>query len=180
MRKVALLPVIAGIALFLSPPFVHADDLKLKDARARVYFSPDDECTATIVKEINSAKSAIFLQAYAFTSEEIAAALVRAHQKGVHVELLLDKSNRSAKYTAGDVTAGMGIPTYIDARHAIANNKIMIIDGIIVVTGSFNFTKAAEEKNSENVLIIRSRELAGVYLVNWQRHKAHAEKFVRR
>ncbi len=180
MKKMAFLPVIAGISLFLSLSLVQADDVKLKDARCRVYFSPDDECTDTIVKEINSAQSEILLQAYAFTSEEIAAALVRAHKKGVHVEIILDKSNRSAKYTAGDVTAGMGIPTYIDSRHAIANNKIMVIDGIIVVTGSFNFTKAAEEKNAENILIIRNKDLAGVYLGNWQRHKAHAEKFVRR
>ena len=180
MRKMVLLPVIIGITLFLSLPVVHADDLKLKDTPVQVYFSPDDECTNTIVKEINNAKSEIFLQAYSFTSEEIAAALVRAHKKGVHVELILDKSNRSAKYTAGDVTAGGGIPTYIDSRHAIANNKIMIIDGRIVVTGSFNFTKAAEEKNAENILIIRNKDLAGVYLGNWRRHKAHAEKFVRR
>jgi phosphatidylserine/phosphatidylglycerophosphate/cardiolipin synthase-like enzyme len=57
-----------------------------------------------------------------------------------------------------------GIPTYIDDKHAIAHNKIMIIDREIVVTGSFNFTKAAEEKNAENVLIIRDKGLAKVYL----------------
>ncbi len=180
MRKIALLPVVTSITLFLFFPLAHAGDLKLDDAQVQVYFSPDDKCTHAIVKEIIGAKSEVFLQAYAFTSDEIAAALVQAHKKGVHVELILDKSNRSAKYTAGDVTAGAGIPTYIDSRHAIANNKIMIIDGRIVITGSFNFTKAAEEKNAENILIIRNKDVAEAYLGNWQRHKVHVEEFVRR
>jgi len=71
----------------------------------------------------------------------------------------------------------MGIPTYIDAAHAIAHNKIMIIDRETVITGSFNFTKAAEEKNAENLLIIKNKELAKIYLDNWERHKEHSEKY---
>jgi phosphatidylserine/phosphatidylglycerophosphate/cardiolipin synthase-like enzyme len=44
-----------------------------------------------------------------------------------------------------------------------------------VITGSFNFTRAAEEKNAENLLIIKSKELAGIYFDNWNRHKEHSE-----
>jgi len=51
-----------------------------------------------------------------------------------------------------------GIPTLIDAQHAIARNKVMVLDGSVVITGSFNFTKAAEESNAENLLIIHSKE----------------------
>ena len=47
----------------------------------------------------------------------------------------------------------------IDAEHAIAHNKVMIIDGETVITGSFNFTKAAEENNAENLLIIHDKKL---------------------
>ena len=72
-----------------------------------------------------------------------------------------------------------GIPTYIDAKHAIAHNKIMIIDKATVVTGSFNFTKVAEAKNAENLLIISSKELAKIYLDNWQSHKYHSEPYQR-
>lgn len=103
--------------------------------------------------------------------------LVEAHKRGVHVEIILDKSNRSAKNSAGDITARMGIPTLIDTRHAIANNKVMIIDRETLLTGSFNFTKAAEERNAENLLIIRNRELAAIYWKNWESHKEHSEKY---
>ena len=98
-------------------------------------------------------------------------------KKGVHVEIILDKSNKSEKYSAGDFTAHMGVATYIDSKHAIAHNKIIIIDRETVITGSFNFTKAAEEKNAENLLIIKSKELAKTYIENWNKHKDHSEKY---
>ena len=71
----------------------------------------------------------------------------------------------------------MRIPTYIDSRHAIAHNKVIIIDGAVTITGSFNFTKAAQEKNAENLLIIRSREIARAYRENWQHHLSHSERY---
>jgi phosphatidylserine/phosphatidylglycerophosphate/cardiolipin synthase-like enzyme len=89
----------------------------------------------------------------------------------------LDKSQRKEKYTSATFLANSGIPTFIDDDHAIAHNKIMIIDGGVVITGSFNFTKAAEEKNAENLLIIRSKELAGLYMSNWAKHKEHSEAY---
>jgi phosphatidylserine/phosphatidylglycerophosphate/cardiolipin synthase-like enzyme len=67
-----------------------------------------------------------------------------------------------------------GIPTFIDARHAIAYNKIMIIDGSTLITGAFNFTKAAGKKNAVKLLIIKSKELAGIYLHSSNRHGQHS------
>lgn len=59
----------------------------------------------------------------------------------------------------------------------IAHNKVMVIDGQTVVTGSFNFTKAAEENNAENLLIIRDLGLAKLYMENWERHRGHSDEF---
>ena len=70
-----------------------------------------------------------------------------------------------------------GIPVRIDAKHAIAHNKVMIIDGETVITGSFNFTKAAEESNAENLLIIHDKKLAELYTKNWQGHERHSEVY---
>ena len=180
MKIISLVMVIVQ-TIFLSPlSTAHAADLTLKNTPAQVFFSPNDECTGAIVKEINKAKSDILVQAYSFTSEETAAALIEAHKRGIRVEIILDKSNRSAKNSAGDLTARMGIPTYVDTRHAIANNKVMIIDGETLITGSYNFTKAAEERNAENLLIIRNKDLAAIYRKNWEKHKEHAEKHWKR
>jgi len=172
MKKItAIILLVLSIIIIALPVFAFNVDV------ANVCFSPNGGCTHAIVDQIDNAKSEILIQAYSFTSAPIAKALVNAHKKGIHVEIILDKSNRSKKYSAGDFTAHMGVTTYIDSRHAIAHNKIMIIDRETVITGSFNFTKAAEEKNAENLLIIRNKKLAEIYIDNWYRHKEHSEKY---
>jgi phosphatidylserine/phosphatidylglycerophosphate/cardiolipin synthase-like enzyme len=143
----------------------------------QVYFSPNGGCTEVILKAINGAKSAILVQAYSFTSTPIAKSLLEAHKRGVKVEAILDKSQRKAKYTSATFLANSRIPTFIDDAHAIAHNKIIIIDGTTVITGSFNFTKAAEEKNAENLLIIKSPEVAKLYIENWKHHREHSEPY---
>jgi phosphatidylserine/phosphatidylglycerophosphate/cardiolipin synthase-like enzyme len=142
-----------------------------------VYFSPDGGCTEAIVNEIRHAKSEIYVQAYSFTSAPIAKALVDAHKRGIKVEVILDKSQKRERYTEATFLTNAGIPTYIDSVHAIAHNKIMVIDKEFVITGSFNFTKAAEEKNAENLLILQSKELASQYLMNWTKHKNHSDSY---
>jgi len=143
-----------------------------------VYFSPSGGCTEAIVNEINSAKSEIYVQAYSFTSAPIAKALTDAHKRGIKVEVILDKSQKRERYTEATFLTNAGIPTYIDSVHAIAHNKIMVIDKETVITGSFNFTKAAEEKNAENLLIIRDKKLAEIYIDNWNKHKNHSNTYL--
>jgi len=108
-----------------------------------VCFTPGGNCTESVVKALSEAKTSVYVQAYSFTSAPIAKAPLEAHKRGVHVEIILDKSNLSAKYSSADFVAHTDIPTYIDSAHAIAHNKIMIIDSETVITGSFNFTTAA-------------------------------------
>lgn len=146
----------------------------------QVLFSPDGGCTEAIVDELGKAKKSICVQAYSFTSAPIAAALVEAHKRGVHVEVMLDKGQRTEKYSSADFVSRAGITTFIDAKHAIAHNKIMVIDSAVVITGSFNFTKAAEERNAENLLVIRDEGIAAKYIANWKKHVAHSEKYERR
>jgi hypothetical protein len=114
----------------------------------QVCFTPGEDCTELIVKTLGEAKTSIFVQAYSFTSAPIAKALVDAKKRGVRVEAILDKSNRTDKYSAADFLANSGIPTLIDAQHAIAHNKVIVIDGEIVIGDSFNYTKAAQDKNA--------------------------------
>lgn len=134
-----------------------------------VGFSPHGNITKMIVKELDSAKKSIEVQAYSFTSPEIAKALVDAHRRGVQVRVILDKSQQTEKYSSATFLSNAGVPTHIDKAFSIAHNKIMIVDGIDVITGSFNFTKGAEERNAENCLILRGNpKLVELYEENWQ------------
>jgi phosphatidylserine/phosphatidylglycerophosphate/cardiolipin synthase-like enzyme len=158
-----------------SPAFAY--DLTLHDTPVSVYFSPKGGAQDAIVDAIGQAKQSVYVQAYSFTSAPIAKALVDASKRGVKVEAVLDKSQRTATYTGATFLKNEGIPVYIDAAHAIAHNKVMVIDGQTLITGSFNFTKAAENSNAENLLIIRDVGLAKLYLDNWQKHREHSEAY---
>lgn len=186
MRKDATMKgIVAGCALLVAlilavcrMDFRHGVGRELPPME--VYFSPHGGCTEAAVDEIEAAQKSILIQAYSFTSAPIAKALVDAHRRGVKVQVILDKSQESEKYSSADFVVHAGIPTRIDSHHAIAHNKIMIIDGQTVITGSFNFTKAAEENNAENLLVIRSAALGEKYAENWAAHAEHSEPYEKR
>ena len=134
-----------------------------------VAFSPNGGVTDVVVNAINEAQKSIRVQAYTFTSAPIAKALLAAQKRGVDVKVILDKSQETEKYSSVNFFADNNIPVKIDSDFQIAHSKVMIIDDINVITGSFNFTKAAEAKNAENLLVVRgNKELASYYVKNWE------------
>lgn len=128
-----------------------------------IYFSPRGGATEAVVREINAAKTSLSILAYSFTSKPISEAIIAARRRGVKVEVVLDKSQRWEKGEAGALVEA-GVPVWFDTKHAIMHDKVTIIDGSVVVTGSFNYTSQAEKLNAENLLVLRSSELAAKYL----------------
>jgi phosphatidylserine/phosphatidylglycerophosphate/cardiolipin synthase-like enzyme len=142
-----------------------------------VYFSPHGECTSAIIRELKKAKSSILVQAYSFTSVPIAEALLDAFNRRVKVEIILDKRQRTNELIAS--LCDKGIQVKIDITRGIAHNKVMIIDCEIVITGSFNFTKTAEERNAENLLVIHDKKLASLYTKNWREREKHSDAYIK-
>jgi phosphatidylserine/phosphatidylglycerophosphate/cardiolipin synthase-like enzyme len=139
-----------------------------------VFFSPKGGCLDAVVQEVAKSRWEILVQAYSFTAKPICEALVVAKKRGVHVTILLDKSNEVERYSDLHLFLESGLEPMIDAAHAIAHNKVMIIDKKTIVTGSFNFTNQAEGENAENLLIIKGHpELAQLYRDNFMKHKEH-------
>jgi phosphatidylserine/phosphatidylglycerophosphate/cardiolipin synthase-like enzyme len=142
---------------------------------AEVFFSPNGGATEAIVREIDAARSEVLVQAYSFTSVPIAQALLNANKRGIRIDAVLDKSQRSERYTAATFLMNAGIAVVIDDRHAIAHNKIIIIDRACLITGSFNFSKNADQNNAENLLILKgNKPLVDRYLANYQMHRDHS------
>jgi phosphatidylserine/phosphatidylglycerophosphate/cardiolipin synthase-like enzyme len=141
-----------------------------------VYFTPPSHATAAIVKAIEASEQEVLVQAYGFTHKGIAKALVSAHRRGVRVRVLLDQKS---SITNGDVIKLLEheqIDVRQDGKHAIAHNKVMVIDDAVVITGSFNFTQSAANRNAENFLILKSVALAQRYKAVWQDHWAHGSQ----
>jgi phosphatidylserine/phosphatidylglycerophosphate/cardiolipin synthase-like enzyme len=138
-----------------------------------VYFTPPANAAAAIVKTIDASEREVLVQAYGFTHNAIAQALVRAHQRGVKVRVLLDQKSKTSNFYVIGVLVDANMMVRQDGKHAIAHNKVMVVDQAIVITGSFNFTNSAETRNAENVLILKSPDLAQQYRLQWQNHWAH-------
>ena len=152
----------------------------------QVFFTPGDDAAGNIIKAISSAKQQVLVQAFSFTHPGIAKALIAAHRRGIDVRLIADlDQTRKIRRNQIAAIAASGVPVWLDGEHTGAHNKVMIIDAgsaniadVGVITGSYNFTNAAQYKNAENVLLIRgNRSLARAYERNWQRHLPHAQPF---
>jgi phosphatidylserine/phosphatidylglycerophosphate/cardiolipin synthase-like enzyme len=141
-----------------------------------VYFSPKGGCTEAVVRELSRARREVLVQAYSFTADPITYALVEAKKRGANIDILLDRSNEQESYSDLHILLEQGLSPLIDASHAIAHNKVMIIDKRTVITGSFNFTNQAEVENAENLVVIKGHaELLKSYRDNFLAHKAHCK-----
>ena len=133
-----------------------------------VAFSPKQGATELVISAINKAKKQIYVAAYSFTSQSIADALIKAHKRGVEVKLILDKSGSNDRSCKLKCLKSEHIPIRISNKDKM-HNKFMVIDAEKVQLGSFNYSKSAEDKNAENVLVINNcPQLASLYMRAWQ------------
>ena len=150
------------------PPVTH---LNLTGVHATLLFSPQGGGENLIVQAIDNAKHRVLMQAYSFTDRHIYDALGRARQRGLRVDVILDNSDTQRYHRWPSVAsrlAAMHIPVWIDYSVETAHNKVLILDDTGVITGSYNFTYAANYRNSENLLYFRDApELAQAYIRNW-------------
>jgi len=143
-----------------------------------LFFSPDGGCADAIVKQLNSAKQSVHMEAYFFSSPKIANAVLAANRRKVEVSVIVDKSVEKVDYSSAESLTKAGVPTFVDSEHAIAHNKVILIDGQIIITGSFNFTASADTENAENLLILNNKaKLYAAYEKNFQEHLKHSKKF---
>jgi phospholipase D len=137
-----------------------------------VCFTPPSGCGSLIAQEIAKAKSSIYVQAYGLTSLAIIHQLKQAKKRGIRVSVLLDGGNLSDNQEVLLELKAASIEVALDKMPGIAHNKIMIIDRHKVITGSFNFTRAADTRHAENLLLIDDVEVAKIYLQNWFNRKS--------
>jgi phosphatidylserine/phosphatidylglycerophosphate/cardiolipin synthase-like enzyme len=129
-----------------------------------VFFSPRGGCVEALLKEIKAARREVLVQAFAFGCRPLAQALVDAKMRGLRVDILLDWG--AEKDAAGDLKffTEQGLTPLLNTQFLSAHDKVMLIDGQVAVTGSFDFTQQAEEDNAENLVVIKGhRDVVKAY-----------------
>ncbi len=129
----------------------------------QVFFSRVGNPQAAILQQLNGAEQTLHIALYYFTDAKLADAVVRAHQRGIQTYVYLDKSQVNHQHAKARYLAARGVPVRISDNSAIMHNKFAIIDGATVITGSYNWTKSAYQRNDENLLIIHRADVAQRY-----------------
>lgn len=140
-------------------------------AQIETGFSPEGSAERLVLKVIHASQSSIRLAAYSFTSPKVVRALVDARRRGVDVRVVADEKGTSSKpgTAALNLLVNAGIPVRTNDKYAIHHDKYVVSDGLHVQTGSYNYSQAAANSNSENVLVIwHNAALAGSYQKHWQ------------
>lgn len=133
------------------------------EVSCNVMFSPNGGIQQSVIESIDNAKKTIDMQAYSYTSEFIGNAIRRAKSRGIKVRILIDRTGPKQESGELPLDKEAGIEIYVDKTYRIAHNKIIIIDSILTLTGSYNWSVSAERYNSENLLNCKSRAMAKVY-----------------
>ncbi|MEO5654684.1 MAG: phospholipase D family protein [Nitrosospira sp.] len=194
LRRCATLSVAGYLAILFAAPHAagfeptsghdHKPPLVLPaSGTVQAAFTPGDDVGKLIADAIDSAHRQVLVQTFSFTHRKIADALIAAKRRGVDVKVIADKDQTHRIPTSLiSKIAAEGVPVFTDADHTSAHNKVMVIDAdspdATLITGSFNFTHAAQYRNAENVLVIRGNAaLADLYLQNWHRHYKHSQPY---
>ncbi|MCU6502011.1 phospholipase D family protein [Rugamonas sp. A1-17] len=136
-----------------------------------VGFSPEGGAEEIVLKTIASARSDIKVLAYSFTSKPVVQALSQARRRGVNVSVVADASNLNSRPGTAALSAlsSAGISVRTISYYKIMHDKVILVDGKTVEFGSFNYSKAAAQDNSENAQVCwNSPGIAAIYLEHWQ------------
>ena len=160
-----------------SPGDTPHPSISINGTMVDVYFSPDDGTASSLVDLIQGAQESVYFMAFSFTSDDIAQAMLDRSRAGVTVAGVFDesqaKSNRGGEY---ENLVSNGLDVRLDGNPDRMHHKVIVLDGRVVITGSYNFSASAEERNDENTLVIHSPEIAAKYLAEFERIYAEAKR----
>ena len=133
------------------------------EAEIDVAFSPQGGCQGMILEQIEDAQTRILAAVYSFTSDTIAQAFVSAHQRGVNVKVLMDEEQIDSEYSQADFLTSHGIEVRHDTHPGLMHHKFAVIDDSVTISGSYNWSWSAENRNDENLLVITSHEIVNLF-----------------
>jgi sugar-specific transcriptional regulator TrmB len=152
---------------------LQAEILELRSAvditLVAVSFSRTEDTSSLLQYWIDRANETVYVMVMLITQDELAAALIDAYERGVEVKVIIDDEWLYASGSDYQRILDAGIDIRDDNRAGLMHHKVMIIDGYVVVTGSYNWSWSAEESNDENVIILKSSVIAQAYLEEFNR-----------
>ena len=167
MRYKLSVAVLLALILVAAAAAPRREPAAIEDGIA-VYFSPEGGAAMTVVDAFDSAQKTIDVAIFSITQKDIVKALIAADKRGVKVRIILDSDQASEKYSSATYLAKAGLTVWTNPDQTI-HHKYSVVDGKIILTGSFNYSTSADLYNAENLLVIRGKQnLSKAYAANFE------------
>ncbi len=134
----------------------------------QVCFSPQQDCEGLLLREIRGAEATVRFLTFTFTSDPVGSALLDAADRGVSIQGVFERRQQS-RYSEYERLREWGLDVTYDENPYTMHHKAFIIDGMTVVTGSYNPTWSARYRNDENLLVIHDPSLARAFQEEFDR-----------
>lgn len=158
-----------------SPSSVGKQEVTVEGTPVAILFGPEDDVASRLAELLGQAQSEIRFMAFAFTHDDMGGSILDRYRQGVDVAGIFEQRGSETEYSEFPFLHCAGVPVLQDGNSRTFHHKVLVIDRQIVVTGSFNFSRNADESNDENVVILRNPEIAALYLrefdKRWQEAK---------
>jgi phosphatidylserine/phosphatidylglycerophosphate/cardiolipin synthase-like enzyme len=145
-------------------------NLTIDGTPLEILFSPGDGVAARILDLLRGAEESIYFLAYTFTANDLGKAIIQRAADGLNVSGVMD--DEQINYSQGseyDLFLQAGLDVRRDGNSGLMHHKVLIIDRSIVITGSYNFSASAEQRNDENVVIFHDPKVAELFIAEFQR-----------
>jgi phosphatidylserine/phosphatidylglycerophosphate/cardiolipin synthase-like enzyme len=143
--------------------------VKIEDTDINAYFSPENNVERIILQRLKKAKISIYFLAFSFTSAGIGEMMIQKAKEGVRVHGIFERRGTKECHSQYTKMKLEGLAVKLDHNRNLMHHKIIIIDGVRVIMGSYNFSRNANRSNDENILIIDNKDIAAEYLSEFKR-----------
>lgn len=158
-----------------SPSAVGQQSVTINGTPVQVYFAAEDEVISRIIPWVQDAQSSIKFMAYSFTHDDLGAVMLTQAESGLEVMGIFETRGSETEYSEMPKLYCAGVAVRQDGNPGTFHHKVIILDDEIVITGSLNFSENADDSNDENVVVIVNKEIAKLYLDEFDRRWAEAE-----
>jgi phosphatidylserine/phosphatidylglycerophosphate/cardiolipin synthase-like enzyme len=155
-----------GDASIANTPYT---SLNINGTPVEVYFSPDDGVEEHVVAAINGAQHSVYFMTFSLTSDPVSQTMIKAFQRGVDVAGVIERGQADNAGSDYQALLDAGVDVRLDGNPGNMHHKVILIDGQVVITGSYNFSRSAEARNDENLLVLHNPQLTAQFMQEFDR-----------
>jgi len=143
--------------------------LDINGTPVQVYFSPDDGVEQHVVEAIHQAQHSVYFLTFSLTSDAVSEALLNAYKRGLDVAGVIESGQAGNEGSDYQALLDAGVDVRLDGNPANMHHKVILIDGEVLITGSYNFSRSAEMRNDENLLVVHNPQLVAQFMQEFDR-----------